>query len=298
MAVTHARLFGLTIASELPLPGLLPVSSDAPADVHIRLAKLAGLADITIPNVAAYAVRDGCEILVDARPDAPDRNVRLYLLGSAVGLLLHQRGLFPLHANAVEVDGRAIAIAAPSGAGKSTLAAWFHDQGHRLIGDDVCVLRAEENAVITYPGVPRLRLWGQTIEATGRSREGLERAYAGDDEWDKWDVPVAAAQIASEGLPLSAIYVLEDGPEIAIGQLQGLAAAKALFDHTYRGEYLRDTGTQTVHWRTVTTLLSLVPVFRVERPFDLTRLDALGAAVRAHVRARRPRTSAAAPSRR
>ena len=42
-------------------------------------------------------------------PGASSRNVRVFLLGSAFGALLHQRGLLPLHANAVEVDGRAVA---------------------------------------------------------------------------------------------------------------------------------------------------------------------------------------------
>lgn len=233
---------------------------------------------------------------MDARLGVPERNVRLYFLRSAMGLLLHQRGLFALHVNAVQVDGRAIAVAAPSGAGKSTLAVWFHDRGHRLIGDDVCVLRTVGGGVIASPGVPRLRFWGQTIEATGRSRDGLERAYAGDDDWDKWDVPLSGGDMAAEGCPLDAIYVLEDGPAIAITQLNGIAAAEALFDHTYRGEYLRAAGTQAEHWRTVTVLLSLVPLYRVERPFDLTRLDALGVAMRDHARAQAARTNGAARS--
>ena len=75
--------------------------------------------------------------------NVPDANIRLYLLGSAMGVLLHQRGLLPLHANAVEIDGKAFAFMGASGSGKSTLAAWFHDHGYRIIADDVCAVRFE-----------------------------------------------------------------------------------------------------------------------------------------------------------
>lgn len=283
MAMTRARLFGLTLDSELALPGLLPASPDDPTDVIIRRAEGQELPNLDIPEVGGFTVRDGREILVHAGPEVPESNVRLYLLGSAMGMLLHQRGLLPLHANAVEVDGRAIAVAGVSGAGKSTLAAWFHDRGHRLIGDDVCVVRDEGEQVIAFPGVPRLRLWGEAIDVTGRDRQGLERAYIGE-HYDKWDVPVGSAVIAAEGLPLRAIYILEDAGEIAIEPLTGAAAAEALFAHTYRGRYVEGTGTAEQHWRSVMALLKRVPVYRLRRPFDLIRRDALGESLLAHAR--------------
>ena len=71
----------------------------------------AGDADLVIPEAGSFAVRGGREIIVDALPEVPDRNLRLFLLGSAMGLLLHQRGLLPLHANAVSLGGRTIAVA-------------------------------------------------------------------------------------------------------------------------------------------------------------------------------------------
>lgn len=282
MAVTRARLFGLTIESDLPLPGLLPCGPDAKVDLRERREDFAGDADLSFPGVADFRVEEGRRVAIRAARDVPERNIRLYLLGSAMGLVLHQRGLFPLHANAVELRGRAIAVAGPSGAGKSTLAAWFHRQRLRLIGDDVCVLRPCEGAVLAYPGVPRLRLWGNALEATGQDRSGLERAYAGDDEWDKWDVPVQEAEVVRDGLALAAVYILADGDLLKIERLSGVEAASALFDHTYRGDLIEKVGLAATHWKTVLTLLERVPVYRLERPFDLTRLDDLGRKLLAH----------------
>jgi hypothetical protein len=293
MALSKVRLFGLTIASEVPLPGLLPAARDAVVDVTIRRGSLGAEADLIIEEAGSFAVRDGREMVVDALHGAPERNVRLYLLGSAMGLLLHQRGLFPLHANAFAVGELAIAVAGPSGAGKSTLAAWLHRRGLPLVGDDVVALRHHEDAFVALPGVPRLRLWREALDVFGLDSEGLEQSYL-EVDYDKWDLPVAADALAREGLPLGAVYVMEDGSEITIQRLGGAAAVGALFDHTYRGIYVERVGGAAAHWRAVTAIAAAIPVYRLQRPRDLSRLDALGEAVLAHARAGAVRTSAEA----
>jgi hypothetical protein len=228
--------------------------------------------------------------VVDALAGVPERNVRLFLLGSAMGLLLHQRGLFPLHANAVALEGRAMAVAGASGAGKSTLAAWFTHQGLQLVGDDVIALKSSPQGMVALPGPPRIRLWRESLDAFGLRSDGLEPSYI-EADFDKWDLPVAMSDHAKEELPLAGVYVVEDGPEVSIGRLGGAAASEALFDHTYRGAYVEQVGGAAVHWRAVTTLAASIPIFRLQRPRDLTQLDALGHAVLEHARRQVVQTS-------
>jgi hypothetical protein len=284
------RLFGLTIASELALPGLVPAPDGAPIDVIIRRGPTEGEPNLIVTEGGSFAVRGGREIIVDAPPGVPERNVRLFLLGSAMGMLLHQRGLLPLHANAIALEGKAIAVAGASGAGKSTLAAWFSRQGLDLVGDDVIALRESEGVLVAMPGPPRVRLWRESLDKFGLGSDGLELSYV-DPDFDKWDLPVAHSGVAAEELPLAAIYVLADGPELALRRLSGAAAAGMLFDHTYRGGYVEEVGGEAQHWRLVARLAATVPVISLERPRDLSRLDALGHAVLEHARAEVARTS-------
>ena len=112
---------------------------------------------LTVDGVGRYLVRGGAEILVDAAGGAAERDVRLFLLGSALGILCHQRGLLPLHANAVVANGAAYAFAGHSGAGKSTLAAHFAQAGYEILCDDVCVISFDEaGQPLAWPGLPRL----------------------------------------------------------------------------------------------------------------------------------------------
>ena len=277
-------LFGLHISSDLRLPELRAVTLASDPQVEVRLGPVAstgqaglvpieGGAQLTIDEIARYAITGGSTITIDREPDVPDANVRLYLLGSAMGILLHQRGLLPLHANAVEIDGRAYAFTGASGAGKSTLAAWFHDHGYRIIADDVCAISFDEaESPSVAPGLPRLRLWREALERSGRDAAEYERSYAGDDSWDKYDVPLPQEAAISAMVPLGGIYLLEKGDTLAITRLQGLEAIEAMFANTYRGAHVPAFGDVGKHWQSCVRLASHTPIFQLVRPWDLDRL--------------------------
>lgn len=286
MASTRVySVFGLTVRSELDLPELFPAEHSGDPDVEVRIGTLAepagapgltGKGDmllLTIPKLARYLIRAGCEIVVDPEAAVPERNVRLYLLGSAFGALLHQRGLLPLHANAVEIDGKAVAFMGESGAGKSTLATWFHDRGFRVIADDVCVVQfGAEGVVHACPGLPRVRLGEEVLAASGREASAFPRSYVGDEDFRKYDVSVDA-NAAREPREVRAAFVLAKGDSFNVERLSGLDAASAMFDHTYRGAYVSRVEGHGAHWTAAVALLRTVPVYRVSRIWDMARLD-------------------------
>lgn len=280
------RLFGLKVRSEIPLPELPEDRSEERPQVVIRRGSVVangageGLNPdgdallLTIPDVGRYRIAGGSDIVVDAGANIPASNVRLFLLGSAFGALLHQRRMLPLHANAIEVNGHALAFMGESGAGKSTLAAWFHDHGYRILADDVCVV-GFDHAGHPYaaPGLPRLRLWSEALESTGRDASNFVRSYAGAaEQMDKFDVPIDASSVRSSPAELAAVYLLERGDRFSITPATGLGAAELLFANTYRGSYLPLVNGQQDHWQSAIKLVRSVPVFRAVRTWGLGKL--------------------------
>jgi len=85
--------------------------------------------------------------------------VRESLLWSTpIALCAVARGDLLLHAATVEVDNRAILLAAPTTSGKTTLAAAFHAAGYRALSDDLSCCRAGERAwAIPGPALIRMR---------------------------------------------------------------------------------------------------------------------------------------------
>jgi hypothetical protein len=293
------RLFGLDLSSEIDLAGLAPAVESGAPDVEIAFGPVppsdhAGYRAtedgtlLTVAKVGRYLIRDGREILIDPAPGASERNVRLFLLGSAIGALLHQRGLLPLHANAIDIGGRAVAFSGHSGAGKSTIAAWFHDRGHNILADDVCVIGFDEaGRALAYPGIPRLRLWREALEASGRDADSYARSF---DDTDKYDVPTLN-EAGAGPMPLAAIYLLrkaeEAGGEAEIERLKGIEAVETLVSNTYRGGYLSMIGRTREHLSACIRVARAVPVFRAQRLWGFDRFDEQARRLSDHAAAQR-----------
>jgi hypothetical protein len=298
VSLTPYSVFGLVIASEIELAELEPAGPGSAPDAVVRRGPVA-LPDappgysasgdctlLTIPRVGRYLISGGREVVVDPAPGASERNVRLFLLGSAFGALLHQRGLLPLHANAIEIDGRAFAFCGHSGAGKSTVAAWFHDRGHRILADDVCVIGFDASGgAVAFPGIPRLRLWREALEASGREAGAFTRSF---DDLDKYDVPTHR-DAPPRSLPLAAIYLLrrtEDGAAPAeVKRLAGVEAVETLVSNTYRGGYLKTIGRTGAHLAACLAVARAIPVFLAERAWGFDRFEAQASRLEAHARA-------------
>jgi hypothetical protein len=220
---------------------------------------------LAVPGTARYLVRGAHEIVVDPAPGGSERNLRLFLLGSALGILAHRRGLLPLHANAVVVDGNAYAFGGHSGAGKSTLAAHFAREGYEILCDDVCGISfAADGTPLAWPGLRRLKLWGDAVRAFGHDSDVLDRAM---DDLDKYHVPLAQ-DAATRAAPFRRLYLLartEPGETPAISRLRGQRAMAAVMQNTYRNGYLAPMGLAAQHFRLCAKLLRRAEVYEARR---------------------------------
>lgn len=117
---------------------------------HVRLR---------IEDQAIIEIKEGQHIRVQMRHPADESLIRLYLLGSAMGCILHQRGLIPLHISTVCINGQAWGFTAPSGTGKSTLAARLHHfAGCPMVSDDVAALYLIDGQPFVAGGPPLMKL--------------------------------------------------------------------------------------------------------------------------------------------
>lgn len=285
-------LFGLSIRSQLLLP-FEPVMGDlGEPDVEVRFGELPAIAgwfetcgpdalQFNAAGTGRFRISGGREVVIDRTPGASDRDLRVFLLGSALGALLHQRGVLPLHANAIVIDGKAIAFMGPSGAGKSTLAAWFQDRGHLVLADDVCAVDLTASSSLALPGVPRLRLWRDALERSGREPGGFEPSFDGRD---KFDVPSPDARSAVAA-PLAAVYLLEEGDsEMSIDPLDGSQAIEALVANTYRGRCVHLLQKTARHFHACVGLARQVPVHRVKRRKDPMAFELTAQRLEGHAR--------------
>ncbi len=230
---------------------------------------------LRVGGVGRYLVRGGREILIDPDPSATAHDVRVYLLGTCLGVLLHQRGLLILHASGVVTDRGALAFAGASGAGKSTLLAELLRRGNKMIVDDVCAIRFdEESNPIVVPAYPRTRLWADAAARFDVDTTNLPRTRS---SWDKFERQVAD-QFWEHEAALTHVFHLadpHDGDEFLLERLSPFDAFTTLVEHTYRGILLDGLDLRASHFELASRAASSVKMTRVTRPAGSYRLEEL-----------------------
>lgn len=286
------QLAGLGFQAPLPLPELGAEWSDArEADVQIATgavpappqgpAPRGGMAWsstsecclLDIHGVARVAVSGGRDIRFERTNGTSDDLLRLYLLGSVLGALWHQRGLLPLHAGAIAIDGRAWAFVGQSGAGKSSLVVTMAACGAGYLCDDVCVLQmTSDKGAYVWPGLARLRVSPEICELLALAGEPPLDPMGKYTLAPPWPRPHGTR-------PLAGVVVLEtdhDAAQPALDRLDSASALGALLTHTYRPEYL-SMEQRTRHFGLCAAVAGQVPVYRLRRSWGTARLrdDAL-----------------------
>jgi hypothetical protein len=297
-------IYGLQVAANVALPGLAIEGHSEKLDVQIHLkdgwpfpATLPALTKIfhcssdAVPGVQAnlraglfpggkhfgFFYADGPRFAADHTAsevwaDWPENytleDACTYLVGPVMGLVLRKRGTVCLHASALVIGDRAIALVGLPGAGKSTTAAAFACSGFPILSDDVVAMTDKGDQFLVQSGYPRVNLWPDSARRLFGSEEVLPRITP---TWDKRYLPLGqnGHRFASNPLPLGAIYILENRDSAlaapVVQEVFGEQAFMALVANTYVN-YLLDQDMRRTEFDVLSRVVSEIPIHRVRIP--------------------------------
>lgn len=309
---------GLTLTADAPIPGLIPSTRDAAADVRVALhagepvpprerlddawyvsaerndQETPWLVALTRGSDGSRWLRygEGAAFRVDAsalrvdawwQPPLTDVDAATYLLGPVLAFAMRLRGLVPLHASGVAIDDRAVLFAGDPGAGKSTTVAAFAALGFPALSDDVVPVSSASAELVAWPGYPRVSLWADSADALFGAGAPLPE-YSETYHKQYLDLDSVPLPFQRAPLPVGAVFVL-DGAEGAPG-IQPMGpreALVALLRHTY-GTYLIDMRLREREFDVLATLADAVPVWRLRLGPSLGDVSRQCLALAGHVR--------------
>jgi hypothetical protein len=241
-------VFGLTVRSSGPIPGLIPTQGPIEhSDVELHLGdsvdpsskapstgseSVIYTSDYTDPSgtpalrilrndeqglfhlvyfdgMQFWMDRQGTKLWASWPSQSSAEEAATYLLGPVLGLLLRFRGVTCLHASAVAIGKSVIAFVGAEGAGKSTTAAAFARAGYAAVSDDVVALVERDGEFFVSPTYPHLCLWPESVEMLYGTPDALPPFIP---NWEKRRLSSenGVARFEDGALPLRAIYLLDE----------------------------------------------------------------------------------------
>lgn len=275
------KAFGLQILSEFPLPelprteqpGRLGSVSVVEADLSERweaIPKISpnlGMAEnevmFMVKGTAVFSIQNGSTITVSPAVHADPDSIRLFILGSCMGVLLMQKGVLALHGSSLVLENKAYALVGRSGAGKSTLASYLMDQGHLLVSDDVIPVLVHNGTPLAVPGYPQQKLWQQSLDYLGMNSSAFRPLFKRET---KFAIPVHD-RFQAEPLPLAGIFELsvQDRP-VSVEAISGLERLHTLYNHTYQKALVDPMGVREWHFGMLASFVNRLPMYRLTRP--------------------------------
>ena len=238
---------------------------------------------IRIENVADFEISSGRQIRVWPAARSTQKDIEIYLFGPVWATLCHQRGILPLHASAIVTGDGITAFAGHSGAGKSSIAASMSSLDYKLVADDILPISFNQNSIPgAWPYLRRLKLKSDSIhglaltaiepvsETLDKTKYFVLPKYSAEDKWSRLD----------------RLYLLEidpTEPHVAIDQLSGADAVRALVDQTYHFNFILASRRFREHLVFCTLLASKIAVFRLSRAPSLGVGQELGSVICAHL---------------
>jgi hypothetical protein len=285
-------VYGLKLKSEIEFPELIGTESLSPydptpveifkGDVPHDLANaetsvegyriLKDTALFVMTGTARFLITDGKFIRVASEAGHEPSWLRIVLLSGALGILLHQRGLLPLHASAVVSNNICIAFGGNSGVGKSTLASGLSKHGLKVLTEDKLVLRPTASGWMAWPGIPFLHLSAKSAEHSGL---GTTTQTSTSPRVGKY---IHLDRVRFDLAPrlLKVLYLMNWSPPGSEPTIKKLSPSEAFFDlrassslqgliSTMRREAL------FLQW--ATDLLKNISVFRFSRPQNYAQFE-------------------------
>jgi hypothetical protein len=233
---------------------------------------------IYVDGVGAFQIQAGRRIVIDPAPGVSEGRLRVFTLGGALGLLLHQRGLLVLHASAVLMAGGAVAFLGDSGEGKSTMAGAMHRAGYAVLADDMVAIDLAGERPALLPGFSRVKLWPAAAARMGYDPATLKE-FDAEDERREW----RASGVDDGGaLPIHGLYFLESGRSLLLERLSMQASFAQLLHNSYAVGLLGVSGASARHFHQCARVAEGVGAFRLRRRRALAGLATVVARVTEH----------------
>jgi hypothetical protein len=239
---------------------------------------MSGIMGIYHPErlLGTFLVYEGKKVIVVPAPNATIELIRIYLVGTVMAMVLHQRGCLILHGSGVVIDGKAVAFVGRSGWGKSSIAAALAQMGYPLVSDDIFALDLSSNQPVVYPGFSQYKVSEETAQVLGHQTSSLLNRDVQNRGY------INCPNFTTKTLAVDRIYLLAKDAENGIESIKPIEVMTQLLRHSVPTIWSLPQPPE--HFFQCSKLINTTPIYRLKRANDIASLPQLAKLVEQHAR--------------
>ena len=293
----YYRVYGINIESTIEVPEFEVIDSNSHIDVRLSFGVVnKGIMDLItqghraryekqdmwfcIDDVAIFHIYNGDTVTIEPLGDKNNKMIKIYIMGSVMGMALLQRNMMAIHGGGIVIDGKGCIFTGEKGAGKSTITTALRKKGYKFVADDVCSINIGEVNTIHH-GFGYQKLCEDAMEKLGYNLDEFE-PFRGDLGVNKYIVP-AFDEFTKEEVPLEAVFELAVGDvdEVKIEEVLGANKINKLIENVFRIEMLRYAGgIEPVYFKKCLDIAKNTKMYKIIRPKDVFSVEEQIALVR------------------
>mgnify|MGYP004526124891 CR=1 FL=1 len=286
----YYRVYGVNIESKIEVPEFEVIDSNSHIDVKLSFGTVKEeIIDLItkghrakyekqdmwfyIENVAIFHIYNGDTVVIEPMGDKNNKMIKLYIMGSVMGMVLLQRNMVAIHGGGIVIDGKGCIFTGQKGAGKSTITTALRKKGYKFIADDVCSVNTGEINTIHH-GFGYQKLCEDAMEKLGYNLDEFE-PFRGDLNVNKYIVP-AFDEFTKKEVPLEAVFELSVGEvdEVQIEEILGADKMNKLIENVFRIEMLRYAGgMEPKYFKQCLDIAKSTKMYRITRPKDVFSVE-------------------------
>lgn len=278
MSKFYYKLYGLNIESEVECKELIK-SEKSDDDIKVYFGKAPdevydlikqgcigysteNIMWMYVKDIAIYYVFDGKNIIIEKQQNNVDvKDIKAYLLGTALGMILIQRNIIAIHGGTILVDNKAITIVGDCGAGKSTLSSALRIKGYPFMADDVSVLTGNK-VNFSYP---QQKLCKDAMKKLGYNLKNYNMI---DDDREKYAIPVKDNFVMNlkELKAIFEISITDENEDVSCEEVIGSEKLNIFMKNIYRIEIAKTAGIKPIYFRKCLDIVNSIHLYRIKRP--------------------------------
>jgi hypothetical protein len=236
---------------------------------------------LEIEGIGWFRVYQGCHIMWQEWDDSvSNRDVRTFLVSSAIGALMIQKNNLILNATSLVKEGKAILLLGEPTSGKSTLAYCLNQNGWQLLSSEITFIDPDG---MVWPGIQQIKLWLDAIIELGLNKHELPVVRKG---LKRYVLMPPELSIAEKATPLTAIYNVNRQKEdednnkdtdinnkIFVWKIEELQRALLIIrNHTFQPRFYRGLQKEQILFLQAASLAKMFKLHRILLPNKIQKM--------------------------